>query len=59
MKALIVTAPFASYAKGEQITDAEKIKSVLETNPNEVVAVNLPDTPASAGKDASQEAAQS
>ncbi|WP_296441320.1 hypothetical protein [Rhizobium sp. 60-20] len=46
MKALIVTAPFASYAKGDQIVDADKIKSVLETNPNEVVAVNLPDPPA-------------
>lgn len=45
MKALIVTAPFASYAKGDQIVDADKIKSVLDTNPNEVVAVNLPDAP--------------
>ncbi|OCJ12472.1 hypothetical protein A6U86_05470 [Rhizobium sp. AC27/96] len=59
MKALTVTAPFASYARGDQITDADKIKSVLETNPNEVVAVNLPDAPAQSGKDAPQASSQS
>ncbi|WP_188080155.1 hypothetical protein [Neorhizobium sp. P12A] len=52
MKALIVTAPFGKYAKGEQITDAAEIETVLEVNPNEVVTVNLPDEPQKPGKDA-------
>ena len=55
MKALIVTAPFASYAKGDQIVDADTIKSVLETNPNEVVAVELPDPPVAKSDPVSQQ----
>ncbi|MBM7045441.1 hypothetical protein [Rhizobium lusitanum] len=43
MKALTVTAPFASYAKGDQIVDADKIAAALDSNPHQVVAVNLPD----------------
>jgi hypothetical protein len=43
MKALIVTAPFGKYAKGEQITDADAIAEVLEEHSSQVVAVNLPD----------------
>lgn len=54
MKALIVTAPFADYAKGEQITDADKIDAALTSNPSQVVVVNLPDAapaPAPVSKD--------
>lgn len=47
MKALVVTEPFADYAKGDQITDVSKISDAVENNPNQVVAVNLPDAPAS------------
>jgi len=43
MKALTVTEPFAGYAKGDQITDAQKITDVLLSNPNQVVNVILPD----------------
>ena len=43
MKALIVTEPFASYAKGEQITAPDQIEAALASNPHFVVAVNLPD----------------
>lgn len=54
MKALIVTAPFGEYAKGDQITDADKIKAAQATNPHQVVAVNLPDpapaSPVATGK---------
>lgn len=43
MKALIVTEPFADYAKGQQITDAKVIDDILVEHGNHVVAVNLPD----------------
>lgn len=46
MKALIVVEPFADYAKGDQITDAKEIETVLETNWPQVVPINLPDPPA-------------
>lgn len=49
MKALVVTEPFAGYAKGEQITDADMIAGVLDSNPGSVVAVILAD-PAPAAK---------
>lgn len=43
MKALTVTEPFAGYAKGDQITDAQTIADVLVSNPSQVVNVILPD----------------
>jgi len=43
MKTLIVTEPFAGYAKGDKIIDADKIDEALSSNPNSVVAINLPD----------------
>ncbi len=41
--ALVVAHPFASYAKGDSITDAATIKLLLETNPHQVRAVAVPD----------------
>jgi hypothetical protein len=43
MKALIVTEPFASYAKGDQITAPDKIEAAQASNPHSVVAVELPE----------------
>lgn len=43
MKALIVTEPFAGYAKGEQISDPEKMKAALAGNASSVVAINVPE----------------
>ncbi|NTF67971.1 hypothetical protein [Rhizobium rhizogenes] len=57
MKALTVTEPFAGYAKGDQITDADKIDAALASNPMQVVAVNLPDP--SPAKSSSSDAPQS
>lgn len=45
MKALTVTEPFGGHAKGDQITDADEIAAALESNPHQVVAVDLPDPP--------------
>lgn len=58
MKALIVTAPFASYAKGDQIVDAEQIASALENNPANVVAVDLPETSGPVSKDTAKDTPQ-
>jgi hypothetical protein len=41
MKALIVTEPFAGYAKGDMIADADKVALALEHNPMQVVAIVL------------------
>jgi hypothetical protein len=47
MKALIVTEPFADYAKGDQITDSiEMADKILIEHSGQVVAVNLPPDPA-------------
>lgn len=43
MKALVVTEPFASYAKGEQITAPDKIEAALASNPHFVVGVEIAD----------------
>jgi hypothetical protein len=43
MKALIVTEPFADYAKGDQITDSNAIDEILVEHSGHVVAINLPD----------------
>lgn len=45
MQALIVTEPFGEYRIGQSITDAEKMKDALATNPAYVVRVDLPETP--------------
>lgn len=42
---LVVTDPFADYAKGDRITDPDKIKTALELQPNRVVRINVDDTP--------------
>lgn len=43
MKALTVTEPFASYAKGDQITAPDDIAAVLASNPEFVVVVEIED----------------
>jgi hypothetical protein len=41
---LIVTSPFAAYAKGDEITDTPTVQAVLESeNANSVVKVQAPD----------------
>jgi len=45
MKALIVTEPFANYAKGDQITAPDKITAAEASNPHSVVAVELSELP--------------
>ena len=37
---LVVVEPFADYAKGDRITDPDKINSVLENQSNRVVKIN-------------------
>ena len=40
---LSVTQPFGDYARGDRITDANTVASVLETHPQNVVRVVAPD----------------
>jgi hypothetical protein len=40
---LVVTQPFADYAKGDRITDADTIDKVLVHNHHHVVKVSAPD----------------
>lgn len=59
MKALIVTEPFADYAKGDQITDSNAIDEILVEHSGQVVAVNLPDpAPDAPAKDTAKPAPQ-
>lgn len=39
---LIVTEAFASYQRGDAITDADAIEAALETHPHHVVRVEAP-----------------
>ena len=41
--ALVVTHPFANYAKGDQITRPYEIQSALVDQPNRVVRIEVPD----------------
>lgn len=43
MTKLIIIEPFADYVRGDEITDAEIIKSVLETHRAHVAPVTIPD----------------
>jgi hypothetical protein len=61
MKALIVTEPFADYAKGDQITDSNAIDKILVEHSGQVVAINLPDpdpAPDAPAKDTAKPAPQ-
>lgn len=44
---LVVTHPFADYAIGDRITDADKIKATVESNPGCVVRIEVSDEPQS------------
>lgn len=45
---LIVTEPFSSYGKGDEITDAKTVQDILDgENSGHVVSVQAPDAPAS------------
>jgi hypothetical protein len=41
--ALVVVHPFADYAKGDRITDAEKVQQVLRDQPTKVNKIVVPD----------------
>jgi hypothetical protein len=41
--ALVVVHPFADYAKGDRITDADTIKNLLENHAHRVVTIVIPD----------------
>lgn len=41
--ALVVVQPFASYAKGDQITDPNTVNDLLKDHPHHVVKVAVPD----------------
>jgi hypothetical protein len=59
MKALIVTEPFADYAKGDQITDSIEMADAQIEHSGQVVAVNLPDpAPDAPAKDTAKPAPQ-
>jgi hypothetical protein len=46
---LTVTAPFADYQRGDQITDPDKIKAIrASSNAANVVPVKVPDAPKAA-----------
>lgn len=41
--ALIVTQPFASYARGDRITDHDTVQKVLADHPHSVVKTEVKD----------------
>lgn len=48
---LVVTAPFADYKVGDEITDSKAVQDVLDSaNAGSVVTVQAPDAPASKTK---------
>jgi hypothetical protein len=40
---LVVVHPFADYAKGDHVSDAEEMEAALETNETHVVRTHLED----------------
>ncbi len=56
--ALVVTQPFADYAKGDQITDPKTVAAILDGHSHRVVKTNVPDpAPVAQTTDASAPAA--
>jgi hypothetical protein len=47
--ALVVVQPFADYAKGDRITDAEKVQQVLRDQPTKVNKIVVPDDESGGG----------
>jgi hypothetical protein len=41
--ALVVMQPFASYAKGDRITDPSKVTEILQDHPHRVIKISVPD----------------
>jgi len=48
--ALVVTQPFADYAKGDRITDPATVQRLLDEHHTRVVKVADPDAPAKPGE---------
>jgi hypothetical protein len=41
--ALVVTQPFATYAKGDRITDPAAVAATLQDHPHRVIRISVPE----------------